>query len=353
MRFLSKLLLVTIFAMSLLSGSIKSFAEESGGKVLKSESLVKVTPIYMKEQISKDNAYHNLKVSNGKKYTLKYKVENTTKENLNLFISVNDLVTSSNIELNYRDAEVIEDYMLDEKYRLSNYVEVQNKLSLKAEESKVVEAELDLKETDLNGLLVGGLHIATDKSQSLSDNGEIEVKMKVDLVSPIKLELSNEDVDTSKITNGDMYIENGNFYALLSNKNSNFVKGEDLEVKLESLDGSKTFLYVERDKLTMAPMSSVKYSSILSDDVSSGTYKATISFKVGDEHVNLSKDIEIKGKELAPLKSDTDREKENNDNLMVTVALISGVVILILVVFIIILLLRLKKKKEEDEKLNN
>lgn len=157
-----------------------------------------VTPVANKNQISKGVTYFDLKLAAGKSTDLKLKIANGSKKAVTVRVTPTTAMTNSNAVIDYSRVPKSVDSSM--RYRLDKLIKLapqDRKITIPAKKTVEVSAKLTMPAEDINGTLLGALHVAPvvkKSQQGLQSKYAFAVAVMVQNGQTVKPDLRLNDV---------------------------------------------------------------------------------------------------------------------------------------------------------------
>lgn len=295
--------------------------------------------------------FWDLLMTPGQKQKVSLTLNNPSDEVVNVDFTILGAKTNKNGVIDYVAPEIVNDDSL--KYPFETIVTGPEAVQLKANESKDVEFEIAMPESDIEGQIVGGISmIRSSKDDKEEEMDGTQIKNRYRYVVPLVLQ-TNEKPVVPKVEFKEIYPEQLNFkntiFVDFSNTQGAFLNEMSVNVTITE-KGKETVLYqTKKVGMRMAPNSMIDFPvSMEGERMVSGNYTAVIEVN-GEDGVaeTWTEDFEI-------TKEQSDKYNERDIGLYEektmdwkVIAMVVGVV-LALIVVIYFVISRIRKKQDKS-----
>lgn len=310
--------------------------------------------VYPENQIT-DKGYLDLLMTPGQKQKVSLTLNNPSDEVVNVDLTILGAKTNKNGVIAYSEPNIANDDSL--KYPFETLVTGPETVQLKANESKNVEFEIAMPESEIEGQIVGGISmIRSSKDDKEEEADGTQIKNRYRYTAPIVLQTSETPVNP-KAEFKKVYPEQQNgsntIFVDFSNTQGAFLNEMSVNVSITE-KGKETVLYqTKKVGMRMAPNTMISFPvSMQGERMVPGNYTAVIEVK-GESGVaeTWTEDFEIT-KEQSDKYNERDiglYEEKTMDWKLIAMIVV-GALTLIVVIYLIISQVRKKQDKSSNKR---
>lgn len=169
------------------------------------QMLVDVAPVFPKNQDPEVKNYVSLHVNESHfKQEIEFIVSNRSKEEVTIQIEALNALNSPQKGIQYtKNTEESNTRLLDNRYALANYIEVNEQVTLKGRETKRIQAKIDIPELD--GTILGAIGFKTlNKAEETNDE---QLMIHNELNRVIGVQINAENSELAEFVVHDPYVE--------------------------------------------------------------------------------------------------------------------------------------------------
>ncbi|MGX7024554.1 DUF916 and DUF3324 domain-containing protein [Vagococcus hydrophili] len=316
-----------------------------------------VSVIYPDNQFKEtgQSGYFDLRVKPGDKQTIKIKVNNISKKEINVQAKLNRGMTNDNGLLDYsldkkKDTQKLEDNI--NFYKIASIKE--EKIKVPANASKEVSIDLEIPKDEFRGTVLGGVYFTQTDELSKEDQKRQVVNAFAYAV-PIVLKESDETIK-NKMSLGKVEPNLRNYHpyieAELINESSALIKSLKVEGRITDKKAKEDIYVKKEEKLQMAPNSNFKFGFDMKDTATvPGDYHLKMKIEADGQPYEFEKDFKITKDQAKKINEDSVYlTKEDNNKWLIIALVVGGVVLLIIIVVVILLVRKNKKAKKKTSK---
>lgn len=308
-----------------------------------------VTPIYPDSQLDETKGYFDLNLNTSEQEVLALTLQNATNQELQVEITAHTAYTNVQGVVEYGKDDEVPDTTLS--HSLNELIKTPEIIILQGNETKTIEAILNMPSETFEGILAGGLKIREVPKESETDTKTTEgLSITNEFSYVIGVVVSNErSTVTPNLELIDVFADQLNYRNVISATIQNFMPTFVNRLSVEATvhkKGEDTLLYqASQEQMQMAPNSHFDFPIPLNgDQFNSGTYILNLTAHSGDEMWTWKKEFTIDGDEARSL---------NRSDVTIDASINWWVVAMIVLIILLIaccVYLFWQKKKINNEK---
>ncbi len=301
-------------------------------------------------QINKQNSFFDLKMSSKKTQQLQVRVYNVTNQNIKVETAIHTAWTNTTGTIDY--VKPAKSYDSTLRYKMSDLTKIQGKktLTIPANSSKLVTANVKIPKTDFNGVILGGWYFKrVDSKVTGNVKGANNIRSQYSYVIGMKYTMGkvpNPSMNLGKVTAGKSYGRRG-VIADLRNTTAVMIPNLKLATTITNRDGAKLVKRVKQENVQMAPNTTFNYPVLYGDmKLKAGHYHLHMIAKNTDHEWVFDRNFTITQAQA----NEYNKDANAGISIWLLVALGAlGMLILILLILLIIYLIRRKRRKDDEE----
>ncbi|EOH92445.1 hypothetical protein UAW_03110 [Enterococcus haemoperoxidus ATCC BAA-382] len=302
-----------------------------------------------------DFEYFNLLMQPGQKQTVQVMLSNRADEEQTIEVGLNGAKTNSNGVLEFGPSAIKNDASL--KYDFKDLVKGPKEMTLGPNETRPLNIEISMPETNYIGKIVGGIHLKSKPTKKEEEENKKATGVINEYAFVIGMVLSESDtVIKPELSLNKVYAGLANYrnsiFANFSNTSADFVNNMTVEMEVTK-KGSEAVLYdIKRADMRMAPNSMIDFPLEMNgDQMEAGDYKAHIVVTSGEEKWTFDKAFKITNEEADKYNAqDVTLIQERGIDWKLIALIVGGVFVTFLAIFFIVRSMNKKKNSKKRGK---
>lgn len=301
-------------------------------------------------QINKQNSFFDLRMNSQKSQRLQVRIYNVTNQDITVETAIHTAWTNTTGAIDY--VKPAKSYDSTLRYKMSDLTKIQGKktLTIPANGSKLVTANVKIPKTTFNGVILGGWYFKrVDQKVTGKVKGANNITSEYSYVIGMKYTLGkvpNPTMALGKVSAGRSYTRRG-VIADLRNTSAVIIPNLKLTTTITNRDGAKLVKKAKQENVQMAPNTTFQYPLLYGDQkLEAGHYHLHMVAKNTDREWVFDRNFTI---------TQAQANKYNKDanagiSIWLLVALGAlGMLILVLLILLIIYLIRRKRRQDDEE----
>lgn len=244
-----------------------------------SELNFSVKAIIPDNQIDKQQTYFDLRMEPKQKQTLEVLMENATKEDVTVIPQVNTAITNNNGIIDYSQVDAEKDETLT--INIEDIIKTEKEVTIPAESSKVLKLNVEMPDTEFDGILLGGIHFQEKEDEKKEKEDDTQIKNKFAYIIGIQMSMNDQEI-APKLELNEVKATQVNFRnavtANLQNTEATIVKPLSVDAKIYKEKGDEVLFEAAREDLRMAPNSNFDYAINWEDqEFKAGKYRIELT----------------------------------------------------------------------------
>lgn len=244
-----------------------------------SELNFSVKAVIPENQLDKQQTYFDLRMEKNQKQTLEVLMENATKEDVTVTPQINTAITNNNGIIDYSQVGAEKDETL--AVNLEDIITTEEEVTIPAESSKVLKLNVDMPDTEFDGIILGGIHFQEKEAEGKTDEEDMQIKNKFAYIIGIQMSMNDQEVDPELELN-EVKATQVNFRnavtANIQNTQAVIVKPLSVDAKIYKEKGKEVLFEESREDLRMAPNSNFDYAINWDDkEFKAGKYRLELT----------------------------------------------------------------------------
>lgn len=344
--------LVTVFILITLQGGLLTqnivLASEDEGGALGFYPTVE----FPENQLAKDIGYFHLKMSPSQKQTIVITLDNPSKEKITVGVSINGAKTNSNGVIDYGQTMIEDDASL--KFKFADVVTGPAEVEIAPGESKAVEFQIDMPETQFDGVMVGGIQFMKKNPEKKTEESGSKVRNVYAYLMGVKLQETDVTLKPD-LTLNKVFAEQFNYRNAImvnfSNTQATYVEEMTTEVQITKKGESGVVYETKKTGMRMAPNTFIDFPVDMNGErMAAGDYVADILVTSNDQKWKWSEKFTITAEEAAAFNErDVGLVQEKGIDWKLVVMILAGFICFFGIVFFIIRSIRKKPMPEKKK----
>lgn len=338
-----------IMTICIVGGFLGFFAKNSAAEGINYS--VKAT--IPENQIDASKSYFDLKMMPDQEQNLAMTLKNTSKESITVNVTPTTATTNQNGVIDYSVRDAKDDSSL--AYPFTSLVDKEQKVTLKANESKEVIFKLHMPKDSFDGTILGGFSIAEDTTSDKNEKSSegVQIKNEYSFIIGVSLKETEATIVPELVLN-DVKPTLLNYRTAvtlnLQNTKATIVNGLKVDASI-SKKGSSEVLYKEtKEGLSMAPNSNFDYPiSWANQALKAGEYEVSVKASAGEKNWTFKKAFTISADESKKLNDEAVEVKQETDYFWLIIGVLVGVIFLIIAIVVFFMYKKQKERKRKEE----
>ncbi|ETY73262.1 DUF916 and DUF3324 domain-containing protein [Lactiplantibacillus fabifermentans] len=302
-------------------------------------------------QIHKKNSYFDLKMTKGKSQVLKTVIYNTTNRDIKVQTAIHTAYTNTNGVIDYvTPAKTYDSSLL---YKMSDITKLQGAktVTVPANGSKVVSAQVTMPNKNFNGVILGGWYFRrADDKVTGTVKGSMNIKNQYSYVIGLKYTegtVPSPKLTLEKVTAGMENYHRG-IFPYLRNTSATIISNLTMNTTVTSKNSGKVVKKEKKQNVQIAPNSFFKYPLLTgSTKLQAGKYHLHMVVKNSEHRWVFDKDFTIS----EATANEYNKKSVDNAGINIIWFIVFGALgMLILVLLILWLFFFLKKRRQNKDK---
>jgi len=300
-------------------------------------------------QINKQNSFFDLKMSKGQSETLQTRIYNVTNQDIKIQTAIHTAYTNGNGAIEYVTPAKSFDQSLT--YKMSDLTKLQGAktVTVPANSSKVVSAQVQMPDQDFNGVILGGWYFKrVDQKVTSSVKGSMNVKNQYSYVIGLKYTMGTvpaPSLKLSKVTVGMTNYHRG-IFPYIRNTSAVIVPNLKMATTITNKNSGKVVKTAKKSDVQLAPNSVYRYPMLTGKTkLQAGDYHLKMVVKNSDHKWVFEKDFTITAKTA---KTYNDKSVDNSGINVIWFVVFGALGMLIIVLVGLWLFFFIKKRRQND-----
>lgn len=324
-----------------------------GGTLLSSIPALATAPDFTvqallpESQTNQDISYFDLHLEPSQKETLEVEIQNNSDHSMDLTVTANTAVTNMNGVIDYSVSDQKPDSSLSVSFGDIAKLE-SNEVTVESQESKKVTISVEMPDTALKGIILGGITIAEKPEEGKAD-AQVTNMFSYSLAVVISQDSTPLD-SLTKLTGVTVDQRNRRSVIVASIQNPIAKIMNDVSVDAKVYKGKQTdpMYYTKQSDMRMAPNSTMDFGVTTNDKkLQAGKYRLVAVVTSGEESWTFEEDFEITSEQANKLNETAVNLAADNTAMYLWIA--ASVIIVLLVIISTLFWDTSKKKKRKNK----
>lgn len=306
-----------------------------------------VQAILPESQINPDVSYFDLKLAPSQKEILEVEIKNNSDHSMELDIAANTAVTNMNGVIDYSVTNQEPDDSLEVPFSKIAKLE-SNQVTVASNETKKISISIEMPETPIKGILLGGVTIS-EKPEDGESTSQVTNMFSYSLAVVISQESTKLD---SLLKLRGVTVDQRNrrsvVVASIQNPIAKIMNDVVVEAKVYKKNQTDPIYYTKRADMRMAPNSTLNFGVTTNDKkLQAGLYRLELVASSEEDSWTFEEEFEITSEQANKLNETAVNLATDNTTMYLWIA---GSVILVLLLVTVFLVLNISKKKKTKTK---
>lgn len=289
-------------------------------------------------QMDTELGYYKLKMNPGQNQTVTISIKNPGSEPITVGISLNGAKTNANGVIEYGEANIENDKSL--KFAFEDYVTAPKKVELAPGESKNLDIQIQMPDTQFDGMITGGIQMMREgQGENNSESKGSQVVNTYAYIVGMILQVTDAAL-TPNLELNDVYAGQSNsqnaIFVNFSNVIASFLEEMTIDVQVHTKDSSSIIYDRKQSGMRMAPNTFINFPiSMNGERMVAGKYIADILVTSKDQQWEWSQEFEITAEQAAEFNArDVNLVQEKGMNWKLVAMIVGGALLVFLAIFI-------------------
>jgi len=275
-----RLFVIVSLGLGLLFGTVRESMVVQAAKSTGNNVGYSVSAVLPENQITREHSFFDLKMVSGQQQTLKVRIYNVTNRDIQIETGIHTAYTNDNGVVEY--LATAEQFDTSLKYQLGKLTQIKGEstVTVPANDSKIVEAQVSIPKTTFQGVMLGGWYFKRVDEKVTSEVKEaMNVHNQYAYVVGIKYSLGQAPQPKLTLSTIKPGLVNHHQSTIAELRNTTAVMIPDISLKTTVVDRSthKTVKTVKKTNVQMVPNTTFYY----------GFLTGTDSLKPGSYHLRM------------------------------------------------------------------
>ncbi len=337
------LCLLILISINLFNISVANAEPKEGGFSYKVD--------FPKNQLRKDIGFYHLKMKPSENQVVTIELNNPSKKETVIRVSLNGAKTNSNGVIEYGDNDIEKDASL--AFDFNDVVKAPKKVTLKPGESQKLSITIKMPETEYDGVIAGGIQFIEENQEQKQASGGATVINEYAYVVGVLLQETDTKVKP-KLKMNKVFASQANAKnnIVINYSNTEPVYVDDMTTEVQIMKKNQKGVLYERkqSKMRMAPNSNINFPvSMNGEKMEKGEYTAKILVTAKDGlREEWTKDFKIEKEEADKFNErDVGLVQEKDFDWKLIVIIITVFVVLTGLILSILMFIRKKNKSKK------
>ncbi|AVK64088.1 cell surface protein [Lactobacillus sp. CBA3606] len=305
-----------------------------------------------KNQINKKNSFFDLKMTMRQTQTLKAVLYNSSNKELKIATAIHTAYTNSNGLIEYINTTKTYDQSLE--YKMSNITKLNTKtVTVPANGSKVVTAQVTMPSGNFNGVILGGWYFKRiDDKVTGSVKGSMNIKNEYSYVIGMKYTVGKAVTPNMKLTKVKAGLENYHkgIFPYLQNPTAVIIPNLTIKSTITDKQTGKTVKTAKKTGVQMAPNSTFRYPLLLGKtELQAGKYHIKMVVKNTDYTWTFNQDFTISQKDAKTYNKKAVDNSGINIWWLIGLGALAMLIIILIIGLIIYFIIKKRRQKDSDD----
>lgn len=309
-----------------------------------------VTPIFTENQIGTDleyRGYFDVMLAPGESDSLKLEIKNTGNSPMTVHIDKTNALTRANGEADYTQNEMPSDYI---PTTMESMLTIQNNdVVVNANESVVINIDLQMPKDSFDGVILGGLAItATHETDKPKEQNSVGVNSSVKYLVAVQARNNTNEVKPN-LRSGEAGVKHHQmmpaYFVTIENAVGLNMSNVSISGDIKQKSDGKVVAKVDETNRSILPFSSfdVMFKPVVDNQkITAQLYTYDLTIEAGDETWHFNDEIQVGAETIKDINATV---KTDNKVIYIYVGLAVLVIVNVGLVYIIIKQLKSKKKE--------
>ena len=268
-------------------------------------SSLQVEPIYPENQVSGTKGYFDIDATAGENVSMQLRLKNSGETPINVRVEKSNAYTNPTGGIFYASETDSEDTkLLDDAVQLADHMEVEETVSIPANDSIDLPIQVTVPDTDGQTML-GGIkvtQVAEETEEDAEELGEDEANfiVKTETTYAVAIKLNLPVSSEPNFSTGTAGFIPATAQVFLEMTNDAHLIQEDIEGTYAVLDSSGAEMFQgEMPAFNMAPKSQIRYPFAWNHEtLDDGTYTLKVDGKAGEQQISVEESFTISTEEV-------------------------------------------------------